>query len=591
MSLLFAASFLYFGSHFQRQEIGRQVELRLSDSAVMLRSHVADSLPVALDSSDPEAQQNARRSLQELVESLSHEIDLRFTLVAPDGEVIADSERDPESMLNHADRPELIEAGAQGRGASVRRSPTLQVDMQYLALAMQVEGTGPAFVRVSGEIESINLIVSQFNRFWWLLVFALGMVGTAIAAMVVGRIIHPIARLTERAQAIASGEDREPLAVESKDEVGLLSASFNRMQSQLAKRFRQLRESNQQMATVLSSMDEGIIAVDADENIVLANDASKRFLNFPQEVERGRHILEVVRNRPLHELVQECLAAGSEGGAIKKEFESTGQQPRDLSVHATCLPGNPVRGVVVVLHDISELRRLENLRQEFVANVSHELKTPLASIKAFAETLRMGAVNDKENNLRFISHIEEQAERLHQLIMDMLHIARVESGEEAFDITSVRFDSVAQSCVSQHTESARHKKIELILEPPPIEARVRVDEDGLRTILDNLISNGIKYTPDGGKVTVRWRDDGTDVVLEVEDTGIGIAQQDQARVFERFYRVDKARSSELGGTGLGLSIVKHLSQSFGGSVVLESSEGGGSLFRVRLPSADPQTRD
>lgn len=590
MSVLFAAAFLYFGSHFQRQEIGRQVELRLADSAVMLRSHVADSFPIALNDSDPEAQQAARQELQDLVLLLSREIDLRFTLVAPDGEVIADSERDPKSMLNHADRSELIEAGVSGRGASVRSSPTLQIEMQYMALAMPVGENKPAFVRVSGEIESINQIVSQFNRFWWLLVFALGVAGTAIAAMVVGRIIHPIARLTERAQAIASGEDREPLVVESKDEVGLLSASFNQMQSQLAKRFRQLRESNQQMATVLSSMDEGIIAVDANENIVLANDASKRFLNVPQEIERGRHILEVIRNRPLHELVQECLTAGSEGGSIKKEFESTSHQTRDLSVHATCLPGDPVRGVVVVLHDISELRRLENLRQEFVANVSHELKTPLASIKAFAETLRMGAVNDKENNLRFISHIEEQAERLHQLIMDMLHIARVESGEEAFDITSVRFDTVTQSCVAQHTESARHKDIDLILEPPPIEVSVRVDEDGLRTILDNLISNAIKYTPNGGKVMVRWRDDGRDVVLEVEDTGLGIAEEDQARVFERFFRVDKARSSELGGTGLGLSIVKHLSQSFGGSVVIESSEGSGSVFRVRLPNAESQAQ-
>ena len=188
-----------------------------------------------------------------------------------------------------------------------------------------------------------------------------------------------------------------------------------------------------------------------------------------------------------------------------------------------------------MLHDITELRRLENLRQEFVANVSHELKTPLASVKAFAETLRLGAVHDPENNVRFVQRIEEQAERLHQLIQDMLQIARIESGEQAFDITTVLVDHVVEICASQHGEAARRKDIQIVVQPPGSMLNVRADEEGLRTILDNLISNGIKYTPKGGSVRVSWRRDQGEVILEVADTGIGIAYEDQARIFERFF--------------------------------------------------------
>jgi two-component system phosphate regulon sensor histidine kinase PhoR len=241
--------------------------------------------------------------------------------------------------------------------------------------------------------------------------------------------------------------------------------------------------------------------------------------------------------------------------------------------------------VVLVLHDVSELRRLENLRHEFVANVSHELKTPLAAIKAYAETLRLGAVNDRENNLGFVVRIEEQADRLHQLILDTLQIARVESGREAFDIANIPVAGAVDACVAQLAGEAQLKNITLRIQPPVQPLSVRADEDGLRTILENLVDNAIKYTPENGEVVLRWWPENSSVVLEVRDTGIGIAAKDQGRIFERFFRVDQARSRELGGTGLGLSIVKHLAQAFGGSVSLMSELGKGSRFLVRIPGA------
>jgi two-component system phosphate regulon sensor histidine kinase PhoR len=249
------------------------------------------------------------------------------------------------------------------------------------------------------------------------------------------------------------------------------------------------------------------------------------------------------------------------------------------------LPDEPCPGVVVVLYDVTELRRLESIRREFVANVSHELKTPLSSIKANAETLRMDAIHDAEHNEQFVARIEEQADRLHQLIQDLAHLARVESGREAFDIRAVTLSEVIERCAAVHRKRAQAKRLAFVIEPFPLAMLVRADESGLETILDNLISNAIQYTQEGGRVTVRHRAEGGQVVLEVEDTGAGISPGDQERIFERFYRGDNARSRELGGTGLGLAIVKHLAQAFGGSVSVTSNLGKGSVFRVHLPLA------
>jgi two-component system phosphate regulon sensor histidine kinase PhoR len=234
---------------------------------------------------------------------------------------------------------------------------------------------------------------------------------------------------------------------------------------------------------------------------------------------------------------------------------------------------------------MTELRRLENLRRELVANVSHELKTPLTAIKGYAETLSMGAVNDPEHNLLFVRRIEEQADRLHELVQDILQIARLETGQESFDIADVPVAEQIEIVARQFADVAAGRQISLTTEPPPGEVCARADEEGVRTILTNLVDNALKYTPAGGRTTIRGIAEDAVVVLEIQDTGIGIAPNDQARIFERFYRADKARSRELGGTGLGLSIVKHLSQAFGGSVSVESQPGKGATFRVTLPRA------
>ena len=403
---------------------------------------------------------------------------------------------------------------------------------------------------------------------------------SALCWIALRRVFAPLRDLSAAARRL---DQDSAYGLAASDELGILGSVLSRMERDLSQRVEQAQENSERLQTVLGSMIEGVLAVNNEQRILLANEAGRRLLDFTTAEPIGKPLLSVTRARPVYEAV--ALATASRA-PIEMEFESPGTQRRSLSLRATRLPGDPSPGVMVVLHDVTELRRLENLRRELVANVSHELKTPLAAIKAYAETLRMGAVDDPEHNLTFVRRIEEQAERLHQMIVDMLQIARVEAGTETFEITSVPLRELLDDTAAQFAEPAAARQVELTVQLPPAGLTARGDEEGIRTILNNLVDNAIKYTPAKGRVMLRALASEADVTLEVEDTGIGIAEKDQSRVFERFYRVDKARSRELGGTGLGLSIVKHLAQAFGGSVGLSSHPEKGSTFRVTLPRGD-----
>jgi two-component system phosphate regulon sensor histidine kinase PhoR len=422
----------------------------------------------------------------------------------------------------------------------------------------------------------------------WLTALVTVALGGVATWYCVRRIIAPLSQLTGHVRAVAAGGDHQPLILDSRDELGVLAGAFNQMQRDLAGRLDQIQHYSERLETILGSMVEGVLAVGPDHKILMANEAGRRLLDFATPDPVGRPLLEVTRARPVHEAVVQALDSTA---PMEIEFDAPGTLRRTLSLRATRLPGQPCPGVMVVLHDMTELRRLENLRRELVANVSHELKTPLTVIKGYAETLRMGAVNDPEHNLHFVHRIEEQADRLHELIQDILQIARLESSTEAFELGPVSMAGVIRQCADQFADVASSKQIALTAQALLADVTAWADEEGVRTIVSNLIDNALKYTPAGGTVTVRCLADDAAVTLEVEDTGIGIAPNDQARIFERFYRVDKARSRELGGTGLGLSIVKHLTQAFGGEVRVESQPGLGSTFRVQLPRASAAARE
>lgn len=342
-----------------------------------------------------------------------------------------------------------------------------------------------------------------------------------------------------------------------------------------------LEQSHDRLALILEAMVEGVIAVDRDQRILWANTAAVRLLDLKAD-RVSAHPLESVRLPRLQALVTASIAGADQH---RLEFAVPRTQSTLVAV-VSRLPGRPCPGAVIVLHDVTDLRRLENLRREFVSNVSHELKTPLATISAYTETLLDGALEDPAVNRGFVTRIEEQAERLNTLILDLLELARVETDEHAFEIEPVDIGHVVQASVSEHLNIARSKNLHLTAEPPPGSVWGLADAGGLRSIADNLLDNAINYTPPGGDVSVRWWRDAEWVCVEVRDTGVGIAKEFQTRIFERFFRVDRARSREVGGTGLGLSIVKHLCQVFGGDIKVSSRLGHGTTFTVRLRAAE-----
>jgi two-component system phosphate regulon sensor histidine kinase PhoR len=396
------------------------------------------------------------------------------------------------------------------------------------------------------------------------------------------RITDALAELQRGAESLAAGSygikvyDHSPYAGSQP------VRSFNQMSEHLAQQITLLEEDRQQLRMILSGMIEGVIALDADQHILFANERGMQLLGLPPQQTAGRKLWEVVRRRALQDVVQRALA-GPE--PHHEELVWNSPQTKSLTVYAARMPGAPPRGAILVINDISELRRLERLRSEFVANVSHELKTPLSVIKACIETLMDGAIDDLEHRGPFLSRIAEQTERLHALILDLLSLARLESGAETFTLEAVPLPPIVEACLARHRARAAGKN--QTLEDGGEEADVVAwgDQEAIHQILDNLIDNAVKYTPEGGRIRVRYFLEPDHVCLEVSDNGIGIPEQDLQRIFERFYRVDKARSRELGGTGLGLSIVKHLVQALQGSIQAQSQIGKGTTFLVRLPRA------
>jgi two-component system phosphate regulon sensor histidine kinase PhoR len=413
--------------------------------------------------------------------------------------------------------------------------------------------------------------------------------GLAAAAYLTWQWARALAEVTRGLEALGAGAKVRPIRIAEHGPVGGLVKTFNASAARCQTQISLLDQERRQLQVVLEAMAEAVIAVDPRCRLLFANDSANQLFGLDAS-SVGRLVPELIRSPQVQEAVEATLRLASPD-AFETELALAGRDPtaranhRLLSLRGTPLPGPPAEGAVFVFHDVTELRRLERMRQDFVANASHELKTPLASIKAYTETLLDWALQDESVNSRFLERIDEQVERLNQLILDLLSLARIESGWEAFDHGPLCLIPTLDSCVTAHRGRAATKNLNLTFDPAGLgpETLVLADEEAVRQIIDNLIDNAIKYTPENGSVSVSCLCDHDVVCVEVADTGIGIPRDDLPRIFERFYRVDKARSRELGGTGLGLSIVKHLMQSIGGQIDVTSRVGAGSKFTVALP--------
>ncbi|KAF0119199.1 MAG: two-component system OmpR family phosphate regulon sensor histidine kinase PhoR [bacterium] len=406
-------------------------------------------------------------------------------------------------------------------------------------------------------------------------------VASGLGLMMARMITMPLRDMTEVTKNIASGDFSRKVRIRSKDEIGELARTFNKMAEELEEKIQTISEDRNQMRAILSSVIEGVLAIDINEKVILFNSALEEIFNLSKDKVIGKFFWEVVRNNELNELLKDTV---KEGKLQTKELSLFFPEERIFQVHVLPIKGEEdIAGAVAVLYDITEIKRLERLRVEFVANVSHELRTPLTAIKGFIETLKDGAIDDPQNNRRFINIIETHAERLNSLINDLLELSKIESREIRMDFQPVNLRELIEDIAANFKELIRQKGHTIEIDFSSNFPEVKVDLEKMEQVFNNLLDNAIKFTPENGRIIIRGIDRKEDIEIQVSDTGIGIPEEHLPRVFERFYRVDKARSRELGGTGLGLSIVKHIIQAHGGKAGVESEPGKGSKFFFTIP--------
>lgn len=527
----------------------------------------------------------------------------RVTVIDRAGNVLADSSHDSEGPENHLAQPEVQQALAIGSGNSVRRSAALGTILVYHAARYQPANGSPVVIRLAVPLSEIDASAAELQRKVLSASLVILLVGGAISLVYFRRFAGRIERLTHFAHQIADGDFRPLSADGGRDELSDLASVLNETAARMDRSFRSLTGERNRSAAILRSMVEGVAVIDVQERLVFSNRAFSESLNLDSTRIDGRPVIEVVRSSELVSLIRRALT-GEEGlradisvGIIQQLTFSVSVAPvqaLETPVGPEAAPSSGVTnvsmsgkpsGAVVVLHDVTELRRLERVRQDFVANVSHEFKTPLTAIQGFAETLLAGALEDPDHNRRFLEIIRDHAERLAALTNDLLKLARIEAGQLEVDLGPVNLLEVIERCAEVTLLKASQKQIALETDVPPGLPPVRGDASLLREVIQNLLDNAIQYTPAGGRIKVSAVAGLREATVIVEDTGIGIPLADQERIFERFYRVDAGRSREAGGTGLGLSIAKHIVEVHGGHLCVESEVGHGSKFSFSLALA------
>jgi len=509
----------------------------------------------------------------------------RVTIIDLQGNVLGDSELDGERLRraeNHLFRPEVQEALRRNTGESRRFSTTLQKDMLYVAARFHNRNLD-GVVRLAMPLSEIALISQRLKH---VLAGALALVFLATLGMslIVSTLIsRPLKEMSSVARSMAAGDFSKYPSSTAKNEVGDLSRALRHMSDQTRMRLQEVASSRTRLETVLMSMFDGVMVVDSGGAILLMNEALRVLFSVDGDPV-GRKPLEVVRNADIQDVVDRALK--HTGGVESRELGLVVPVEKTLLVHATpVVRDGGVEGAVLVFHDISELRRLEKVRQDFIANISHELRTPVSTIKGYAETLLDGALEDKEHARDFLNIIHSDSERLANLIDDILDLSRIESGRLKLEPRPCALREMVGRVVSALGRQAQEKAIGLVTEIPADLPDVLADQDRITQVLSNLLDNALKYTESGGSVTVTAREHDGRVRVDISDTGVGILEKDLPRVFERFYRAAGQHSSDRAGTGLGLSIVKHIVQAHNGHVFVQSVYGRGSTFSFTLPRA------
>jgi two-component system, OmpR family, phosphate regulon sensor histidine kinase PhoR len=509
----------------------------------------------------------------------------RVTFIDPTGRVLADSEHDPATMDNHLDRAEIQEARIKGRGSATRFSHTLDVDMLYVALPMQMGQKQGGYIRLARPLYEI---VHATDRLYQATYEALSVIIIPlllIAFIYTRRIIKPVRKIEAFTRRIARGDLAGSLILPSSDEIGDLAQTINYMAGQQRDRLREAMEERGKLEAAFSSMSEGVLILDGENRVEFINAGMREIIKGHFTVHPGQTPLEAFRNASLQTTLDLVRQTGQ---AARQEITLGGESPLTLDV--TISPIQAQAGdrakIMMVFHDVTRLKNLERMRVDFVANVTHEIKTPLTAITGFVETILAEGLEDREATARFLRIIDDNAQRLNRLVDDLLTLSHIELGETKLSLETVSLEAAVGDAVTVMESRAKEKGIVIGREPsetalPPVKA----DRDKVMQVLLNVLDNAVKFTPSEGVVRagVAAPEGSPYVVVRIDDTGVGIPKSELPRIGERFYRVDKVRSRQLGGTGLGLSIVRHLMKLHHGHMEIESTPGKGTSVSLSFP--------
>ena len=552
-------------------------QVRLADLEAQLladaRLLAGSAAPFLQDMEDPE-------TLDEMAKDWAGRLEARVTVIGADGIVLGESDENRMLMDNHLRRPEVQEALGTGQGSSMRYSATLGYGMMYAAVPIQAAETPVLGVmRVALPLNEIEANVGRLRRDILLAGLAIALAATLIAVFIAGRTTKPLRQLTAVSGRMAVGDLDARLLPSSHDEVGQLARAFNHMADRIREQVMSLAEERGRLAAVLDHMADGVLITDGSGQVRLINAAAACLLDTSEEQALGRSFVQVAPHHPLIELWKSCREQ------IEEQVGMVEVSRHGLFLQAIVTPFEEAgaEGYLVILQDLTRIRRLETVRRDFISNISHELRTPLAGLKALVDTLRGGAIKDRPAAKRFLKRMDTEVDTLTQMVEELLELSRIESGQAPLRLVPATVADVVIPPVDRLRPQAERAGLEFTVLLPPELPQVSADVERARLVLTNLVHNAVKFTPPGGRVTIAARPDGEEVVLSVQDTGVGIPVEDLPRIFERFFKADRARSG--GGTGLGLAIAKHIVQGHGGRIWAESVEGEGSTFYFTLPVA------
>ena len=560
--------------------VGLMVQRQIEQASLRDISSNLSSQAFILQQSFANIGTQTQDQIQQTVEQIGRRIDTRITLLTKAGVVIADSEFSPEEMDNHRYRPEIIAANISTIGQSQRYSRTLQKPMLYVAVSAIASNSNLGYIRTALSTERIDEEINYLRRVIIIAASLTGLIALFIGYWLAMSFARPLRQMTLIAKNYAHGRYQLRIPSHRRDEIGDLARSLNQMADISAQRFDIIKTERDQLSTILKSMNEGVITVTSEGLISQVNAAACRMLRTSNERCLGQALKDIDDSNNLDQAFIQCR---KQQASVERTIQLDGYTfARHYRLHVTLLKQSYQADAILVLQDITDVQRIDKMRADFVANASHELKTPITAIRGFAETLIEDETIEHAIKQRFIRKIHGQSIRLSDLVSDLLALSRLESNDKVFN-TQVDLQKVVQRVCANLQAVAQSHKVVLELETKDGPMMLLGDDNALGQMATNLIDNAIKYTAETGTVTVTIKVEAGTAVLIVKDDGFGIAEIDQERIFERFYRVDKARSQSLGGTGLGLAIVKHIVQNHKGRLQLKSKLNHGSTFTVKLP--------